>query len=1091
MTNLKTIFVGLLLLIGYIYSVTGGLVLVAERISLFTAHFEKSINETLDFESIQLNPPPEYVQYAEFDHRDRKVYWSDKVKKEVRRSNLDGSDQEVVLSDVSLSRFVIEEKNGNMYWSDLTCNCIKVVNLTSLINYTLVDVMKKPSGIAIDEENNYIYWTDIVGFKKSKIGRSRLSDGGGVEILIENELSNPISITIDKNENQLYWCDGKIESSAANGINRRDVVTTNFDNARYPVDVKIFGPDVYWVQEGRPELVRANKKTGNDIEPISNSLFSQAESVDIFKKMDACRSDPCENGATCVNGISDYKCLCRLGYRGKQCNKGDFMLVTDTFNSEISISEGKLENNTLNLKKIPIEPTPESPVSVQYDPIDERIYWADTRKNEINRVNLDGSNFEHVVTITKGNAPVDMTLDIVNRHLYWTSNGLSDRIEVINFNGTGRMVLVNSTLEYPTSLALDISAGFIYWIDTAADTKIERAQLNGEDRQDFVKGGIETSKSLTVDTVDRRLYWIDEGFNRIVYVPLDPDSNKFPLPIIIELTDINDFAIYGPYLYWLEDTRILRASVDGEMEQDSVVFYDSNVRFQSIFIHSVDECSSNPCMSGGICFDGWSSFTCECPSGYSGTLCEEAPLTTTVGSLYNTTPQQQQSSTDPTLLVGILIPSVCLAILLIFAAVRCRNRPHTAKMTPARDIEMLIPRIEPDIKFKGHELKDNEHLDWDNRVLIGGGRFGKVFSCTLKGVARQADIEVAVKTPLDISSAGEKEDFKNEIDLMIQLGNHQNVLSILKCRTTYDPLLIITEYMKYGSMLHFLRASEQMIKEGEFTDTTYNVGIVELYSLARQIASGMDYVAANKIVHGDLAARNILVGENLIAKVADFGLGQDVYERGYIKVSDGEVPLKWYSLETIFEKRMSSESDVWSFGVVLYEIFTYGKVPYSDVLIDMLPKKLQKGYRMKQPDNCPHQVYSIMKRCWKKSPDKRPTFDILFNELDTLLENATVTKNEYLPMESVNLITEAECQSSTTTKNTADNYETFIRSTSENLYETPIQPNDVYMTPTSSSPNMYMTCTPDLESQMSNPYEIPTYQSTQVNDNEIENPYLN
>ncbi|XP_033124019.1 fibroblast growth factor receptor 1-like [Anneissia japonica] len=216
-----------------------------------------------------------------------------------------------------------------------------------------------------------------------------------------------------------------------------------------------------------------------------------------------------------------------------------------------------------------------------------------------------------------------------------------------------------------------------------------------------------------------------------------------------------------------------------------------------------------------------------------------------------------------------------------------------------------------DPAFKDHEICLHTHVVWDERKPIGNGRFGMVYSCPLiEQDGRGRRKLVAIKTPLETASAAEKMDFKKEIQLMSQIGKHNNVIELIGCRTTEDPMYIITPLMQYGCLLELLRKSSKMKKDGVYTEAIYDLKLKDLFSIGRQIAIGMEYISSLKIVHGDLAARNILIGEGLVAKIGDFGLGQDAYEKGYLRLKDGEVPVKWYSLETLTEQFMTPMSDV-------------------------------------------------------------------------------------------------------------------------------------------------------------------------------------
>ncbi|XP_033634390.1 receptor tyrosine-protein kinase erbB-3-like isoform X3 [Asterias rubens] len=194
----------------------------------------------------------------------------------------------------------------------------------------------------------------------------------------------------------------------------------------------------------------------------------------------------------------------------------------------------------------------------------------------------------------------------------------------------------------------------------------------------------------------------------------------------------------------------------------------------------------------------------------------------------------------------------------------------------------------------------------------------------------------------------------------------------------------IKEFMKYGDLLHFMWKSRESKSAEE--DSIYKVTEKSKLQIARQIARGMEYISMTRYYHGDLAARNVLVGANLQIKVSDFGLAADIYARGYKRLEpDEKRPMKWVSLETNLTGKCTIEADVWSFGIVLYEIFTLGDAPYQGVQNAELLPKLKRGYRLDQPEGCPLEVYDIMRQCWLEYPLLRPSFTKLSELLDELL----------------------------------------------------------------------------------------------------------
>ncbi|XP_041465289.1 ephrin type-A receptor 3-like isoform X3 [Lytechinus variegatus] len=375
----------------------------------------------------------------------------------------------------------------------------------------------------------------------------------------------------------------------------------------------------------------------------------------------------------------------------------------------------------------------------------------------------------------------------------------------------------------------------------------------------------------------------------------------------------------------------------------------------------------------------------------------ESPLMPTTDENANLTTMDQPDGTNavtqpsgaPLDVLTISIVSTAVAIVfivvLVFGAVRMRAA-YCRKVIILDSSEMLkVPdapaRIIVDIDpiFKNKEVS---HKDVEIGEQLGSGQFGVVYRGTLlRRTEPRRHVTVAVKTVKDDVSELMKSDFLNEIRLMIEIGQHQNVIEIIACCTVKYPYYMITELLEYGDLLHFLRKCNKP-KHIEM-ENVYDISNLQRYQIARQIANGMVYISSRRFYHGDLAARNILVGSNLVVKISDFGLSSDVYEVGYQRLSpDRKRPVKWASLETNLEGKCTIQSDIWSYGVVLYEIFTNGDVPYKDIDRREVIRRVRDGYRMGKPENCPDNVYEKMLLCWHEMPVGRPSFEDLLNFFD-------------------------------------------------------------------------------------------------------------
>ncbi|XP_048362811.1 proto-oncogene tyrosine-protein kinase receptor Ret [Sphaerodactylus townsendi] len=289
---------------------------------------------------------------------------------------------------------------------------------------------------------------------------------------------------------------------------------------------------------------------------------------------------------------------------------------------------------------------------------------------------------------------------------------------------------------------------------------------------------------------------------------------------------------------------------------------------------------------------------------------------------------------------------------------------------------------------------------------LGEGEFGKVVKATafrLKGKAGYTT--VAVKMLKENASQSELRDLLSEFNLLKQV-NHPHVIKLYGACTQDGPLYLIVEYAKYGSLRSFLRESRKVGPSYMGSDANRNSSYLDnpderaltmgdLISFAWQISRGMQYLAEMKLVHRDLAARNVLVAEGRKMKISDFGLSRDVYEEdSYVKRSKGRIPVKWMAIESLFDHIYTTQSDVWSFGVLLWEIVTLGGNPYPGIAPERLFNLLKTGYRMEKPENCSEEMYNLMLRCWKQEPDKRPTFAEISKELEKMM----VKSRDYLDL---------------------------------------------------------------------------------------------
>ncbi|CAI5665988.1 fibroblast growth factor receptor 1-A isoform X3 [Oreochromis niloticus] len=286
---------------------------------------------------------------------------------------------------------------------------------------------------------------------------------------------------------------------------------------------------------------------------------------------------------------------------------------------------------------------------------------------------------------------------------------------------------------------------------------------------------------------------------------------------------------------------------------------------------------------------------------------------------------------------------------------------------------------------------------------LGEGCFGQVVLAEAIGIDKNKPTrvtKVAVKMLKADATEKDLSDLISEMEMMKMIGKHKNIINLVGACTQDGPLYVVVEYAAQGNLREYLRARRPVGAEywsGSRQASLGSLEVRELVSAAYQVARGMAYLASKKCIHRDLAARNVLVTEDSVMKIADFGLARDIHHIDYYKkTTNGRLPVKWMAPEALFDRIYTHQSDVWSFGVLLWEIFTLGGSPYPGVPVEELFKLLKEGHRMEKPSACPQELYLMMRDCWHAVPSRRPTFQQLVEDLDRTV--SIMANQDYLDL---------------------------------------------------------------------------------------------
>lgn len=553
------------------------------------------------------------------------VFWTDVILEMIRKKDVSSGTVEDVISTgvISPDGLACDWVGLKLYWTDADNDRIEVSELNGTSRKVLVwEEIDQPRAVTLDPRRGYLFWSDWG--EEPKIERAGM-DGTERTVIINDHIEWPNGLTVDYDTSLLFWTDAKlryIHHCLIDGSNRTILLE---GITPHPFALSVFQDTVYWTDWDTKSIHACDKYTGQMRNPVLENLLWPMDIHVYSPDRQPSRADnPCAENGNCSHLCllspqpPFYSCACPTGVRllqdGRTCASGAeniLLLARRRDIRRISLDTPDYTSIVIPLKNI------KHAIAIDYDPVDDYVYWTDDEIKAIRRVKLDGTGGEYIVTINLG-TPDGIAVDWVARNIYWTDT-FTKMIEVARLNGSFRKVVVKENIYKPRAIAVHPARGLMFWTDWGEDAKIERAALDGSDRRVLFNTSVLWPNGISIDYESDLVYWGDGKIDKIEVMDLDGRVRR----ILKEgfTHHVFGFSLLGDYIYWTDwQSRTIERCHKETGEEHEVLIEELPDLMGLVAVNVNHVSGSNPCgtNNGGcshLCLYRPSGHICACPIG--------------------------------------------------------------------------------------------------------------------------------------------------------------------------------------------------------------------------------------------------------------------------------------------------------------------------------------------------------------------------------------------------------------------------------------------------------------------------------------------